>query len=99
MDKMSLSWMGERINIVSTYKPYPNKAKGSLLSAVNDCGDLATFEMEYWGNLKKCVGALNTVVGGDFNVKGELIDEKVGGSGLKRVPFGENEYTFKTISD
>ena len=34
MDKISLSWMKERINIVSTYRPYPNKAKGSLLSAL-----------------------------------------------------------------
>jgi hypothetical protein len=42
MDKISLSWMRERINIISTYKPYPNKAKGSLLSAVtggDDCFD------------------------------------------------------------
>ncbi len=36
MDKVSLSWMKERINIISAYKPYPNKAKGSLLSALKD---------------------------------------------------------------
>jgi hypothetical protein len=96
MDKVSLSWMGERINIISTYKPYPNKAKGSLLSAVNDGGDLAAFEMEYWNNLKECVGALDVVVGGDLNVKDVVVDEKIDGSGLVRIPFGDNEYTFKS---
>ena len=93
MDKISLSWMGERVNIVSTYKPYPNKAKGSLLSAVNNGGDLTAFEEEYWSNLKECVGTLDVVVGGDLNVKGTTVDEKVDGSGLIRIPFGENEYT------
>jgi hypothetical protein len=96
MDKVSLSWMGERVIIVSTYKPYPNKAKGSPLSAVNDCGDLSAFDLEYWSNLKECVGALDVVVGGDINVKGTIVDEKVDGSGLIRIPFGDNEYTFKS---
>jgi hypothetical protein len=96
MDKVKSSWMGERVNIVSTYKPYPNKAKGSLLSAVNDCGDLSAFDVEYWSNLKECVGALSVVVGGDFNVNGVIVDEKVDGSGLLSIPLADNEYTFKS---
>ena len=46
MNKISFLWMGERVNVVSTYKPYPNKAKGSLLSAVNESGDIASFDEE-----------------------------------------------------
>ncbi len=37
MDNISLSWMKERIN--SLYRPYPNKAKGSLLSTVKEGTD------------------------------------------------------------
>jgi hypothetical protein len=69
MNKTSFSWMGERVNVFSTYKPYPNKAKGSLLSAVNEHGDIASFDEEYWRKLKETPG-LYTVVGGDFNVGG-----------------------------
>ncbi len=38
----------------------------------------------------------NTVIGGDFNVGGEITDRKILGSGLTRIPFGTNEYTFKS---
>ena len=36
------------------------------------------------------------IAGGDLNVKGTVVDEKVLGSGLLRIPFGTNEYTFKS---
>ena len=63
---------------------------------MNDNGDLAAFDVEYWSNLKECMGSVDVVVGGDLNVKGAIVDEKVAGSGLTRIPFGDNEYTFKS---
>ena len=82
MDKISLSWMRERINIVSTYKPYPNKAKGSLLSAVAEDGDC--FDDRYWEALITTAGIGNVVIGGDFNLKGLDIDKKINGTGVAR---------------
>jgi hypothetical protein len=74
MNKISFSWMGERVNVISTYKPYPNRAKGSLLSAVNECGDIKSFEEEYWEKLKGASGLQNIIIGGDFNVGGDIAD-------------------------
>jgi hypothetical protein len=88
--------MGERVEIVSTYKPYPNKAKGSLLSAVNDCGDPAAFDADYWSRLHDSIGILGVVVGGDLNAEEGIVDEKISGLDLTRIPFGDNEYTFRS---
>jgi hypothetical protein len=74
MDKINLSWMRERINIISTYKPYPHKAKGSLLSAVTEGGEC--FEDRYWESLITAAGNGNVVLGGDFNLKGMEVDKK-----------------------
>jgi hypothetical protein len=94
MDKISLSWMRERINIVSTYKPYPNKAKGSLLSAVTEGGEC--FEDRYWETLIGGAGNGKMIIGGDFNLKCYEIDERIGESGLIREQFHKGSYTFKS---
>jgi hypothetical protein len=96
MDKISLSWMGERVNIISTYKPYPNKAKGSLLSAVKGSGDLTAFDEEYWRCLQESMGSSEVIVGGDVNADGVIVDGKISGSGLTRIPFEDNKYTFRS---
>ena len=93
MDKINLSWMRERINIISTYKPYPNKAKGSLLSAVTEGGEC--FEDRYWESLITTAGNGNVVIGGDFNLKGMEVDKKLKDSDIIREQFTEGNYTFK----
>ena len=62
---------------------------------MNECGDIASFDEEYWRKLRESSGVY-TIIGGDFNVGGEITDRKISGSGLTRLPFGTNEYTFKS---
>ena len=82
VDKINLSWMRERINIVSTYRPYPNKAKGSLLSAFMEGSEC--FDDRYWEPLITATGNWNVILGGDFNLKGEEVDKKILDSGIAR---------------
>jgi exonuclease III len=83
MDKISLRWKKERIEIISTYKPYPNTAKGSLLTAVDDGeGD---FEGRYWRLLKQISEDGPVVIGGDFNMNEEKMDEVLKRTHIKRV--------------
>ena len=87
-----MSWMKERITIISTYKPYPNKAKGSLLSALKD----EEFEGKYWKELLSAAGEGAVIVGGDFNIGGEALDAKTAGSGLVRGVLENGQYTFRS---
>ena len=84
--------MKERINIISTYKPYSNKAKGSLLSAFKD----EDFEEGYWKGLLSATGEGAVVIGGDFNLRGGDLYLKIADSGLVRGYYEEGQYTFKS---
>ena len=93
MDKIILRWKKKKMEIISTYKPYPSNAKGSLLTAVNDVeGD---FEDRYWRLLKQSTNKGSVVIGGDFNMNEEKMDEVLKRTHIKRVCFEEGRYTFK----
>ena len=86
--------MKERITIISRYKPYPNKAKGSLLSAVAE--DSGCFDDKYWETLLTTAGNEEIVVGGDFNLKETDVDRRIEGSGITRTQHTDGSYTFKS---
>ena len=94
MDKISLSWMRERINIISTYKPYPKTAKGSLLSAVAE--GVSCFDDKYWEARLTTACNGEAVVGGDFNLKETDVDGKIDGTGITRSQHTDDGHTFKS---
>ena len=93
MDRTDLIWRTNKIGIVSTYRPYENKAKGSLRSALSKGTD--DFEEDYWEALRGSVDAGAILIGGDFNLGSAEIDQKIEDMGIKRIELQEGEYTFK----
>jgi exonuclease III len=70
MNKIEITWGGEKLEIISTYRPYPNKAKGSLREAMSKVG--GEFEERYWDIMRKSTEGKKLVVGGDINLNKTL---------------------------
>ena len=94
IDRISMSWRRQRVIVVSTYRPYTNKAKGSLRSAIKE-GD-EDVEVRYWEAMRTAVDGDLVIVGGDFNMLGDELDDRIDGMGLVRALYDGNEYSFKS---
>ena len=79
-------------NIISTYRPYPNDAKGSLRSAIKE--GLEDFEFWYWEMIRTNSGR-SVVIGGEINLRSDKTDKNLEGTVIKRAGYEEGQYTFK----
>ena len=93
MDKIKLAWRKSQVTIISTYRPYENEAKGSLRTTMNKA--TSNFEEDYWDALVTNLEGEKVIIGGDFNLEAEELDEKIKGMELERAEMGEDQYTFK----
>ena len=71
---------------MSVYRPYdsPYSSVGSLRNTMNKV--TADFEETFWSLILK-ESEVTTVIGGDFNLEGAAVDERVAESTFFRVPY------------
>ena len=93
MDRIDLKWRKTKVGILSTYRPYENDAKGSLRTTASKGTE--DFEEYYWDNLDRNTGGKNIIVGGDFNLTAEELEDRTNGMVLKRIGTDPAHYTFK----
>ena len=88
-DKVEMIWRGQKITVIATYRPYDNEAKGSLKKEYE-----GSFEDKYWSTLRENTRRGKTIIGGDFNMTGIEMDNKLKTYGSSRRSISEG-YTFK----
>jgi exonuclease III len=93
VDKAEMIWLGQKVTVISTYGPYENDAKGSLRSALKKEYE-GNFEDKYWDSIRENTRKGRVVIGGDFNMTGIEMDNRLRNYGLVRSDIGEG-YTFK----
>jgi exonuclease III len=93
VDKAEMIWLGQKVTVISTYRPYENDAKGSLRSALKKEYE-GNFEDKYWDSIRENTRKGRVVIGGDFNMTGIEMDNRLRNYGLVRSDIGEG-YTFK----
>jgi exonuclease III len=94
MNKIEITWGGKKMEIISTYRPYPNKAKGSLREAMPKVG--GEFEERYWDIIRKSTEGKKLVVGGDFNLNKSLMKVKSKELNIKLCELEDGEVTYKS---
>ena len=85
---LELVWGGLEVKVISVYRPYesPPSATGSLRSAA--CKLVENFEESFWSEIL-AASDVKTLIGGDFNLEGVAVDERIGDSSFDRVPYRE----------
>jgi len=85
---LKLVWGGREIRVISVYRPYesPPGALGSLRNAA--CKIVDNFEDSFWEGILAETD-IKTLIGGDFNLEGAAVDDRIGASSFGRVPYPE----------
>ena len=94
MNKTYMTWGGKKVEIISTYRPYPNKAKGSLREAMPKIG--GEFEGRYWDVLRKNTEGKKLIIGGDFNLNKTLMRTKSEELNVKLCDLEKGDVTYKS---
>ena len=97
LSSTSMVWEGAKVRILSVYRPYDSKESSEGAFRTATIKVVPDFEEEFWAELCKPSGT-PTLIGGDFNMSPDEVDERLLGSQQSRIGLPPGTTTYRSLS-